>query len=116
MKNILFHNPQCSKSRGALQILQEKGIDIEVVEYLKTPPTVEEIKEICSKLNISPQELIRTKEPLFKELGLSLNTACSEAEWFQVLAKHPKLMERPILCYNDKAVIGRPPEKILNIL
>lgn len=116
MKNVIYHNPSCSKSRGALQILKEKGIDVEVVEYLKTPPPAKEIKELCQRLNISPKELVRTKETLFKELGLSLDSSMTDEQWCQTLAQNPKLIERPIVCLNGKAVIARPSEKVLEIL
>ncbi len=113
MKNIILHNPKCSKSRSALELLTAKGVDVEVVEYLKTPPSVDELKEICSLLNVDPKQIIRTKEDLFKELGLSLD---EDQDWFQVLAENPKLIERPIVCYNGKAAIGRPIENVLGIL
>lgn len=116
MKNKIFHNPKCSKSREALKLLQEKAIEIEVVEYLKNPPSASELKTICDTLNVAPTEIIRSKEPLFKELGLSLESGFSAQEWCLVLAKHPSLIERPIVCYQGKVVIGRPPETVLSIL
>jgi len=116
MKDVILHNPKCSKSRQTLQLLEEKGMDIPVVEYLKTPPSIQDLKYICSRLNVKPIQIIRTKEPLFKELGLSVDNNYSDDQWLQVLSKHPKLIERPIVCYKNKVAIGRPPENVLTIL
>jgi len=116
MKNSILHNPKCSKSRQTLQLLQEKGVDIQVVEYLKEPPSVDDLNYICSGLGVSPTEIIRSKEDLFKELGLSLKDERTDSEWFKLLAKNPKLIERPIVCYKGKVAMGRPPENVLSIL
>lgn len=113
----IYHNPRCSKSRGALQILQEKfsDDDIEEIRYLENPPSVEKLAEICQLLDVEPLQIIRTGEKLFKELGLSENDACGSWEWLQIMAEHPKLIERPIVLYKHKAVVARPPEKIMEI-
>lgn len=111
----IYHNPQCTKSRQTLELLREKGFEPQVVEYLKTPPTVSELKEILKKLGMLAVEIIRTQEPEYKELGL-LNSRMSEDGLIQVMAKHPKLIERPIVVNGKRAAIGRPPENILAIL
>ena len=113
-KNILYHNPNCSKSRQTLDLMKEKGITAEIVEYLKTPPSAEEIADICTKLGIEPTSIIRTKEA--QELGLNPADNKDAKEWFAILNKQPVLLERPILVYNGKAAVGRPPENILNII
>lgn len=113
MKISMFHNPKCSKSRETLQILNERGITPELILYLKTPPTEKELSEIVKKLGIAPQNLIRFKEPAASNLGLSLSDTRPEAEWLQLMAEHPILIERPIVMTDKKAVIGRPPEKVL---
>ncbi|GAA4824299.1 arsenate reductase (glutaredoxin) [Algivirga pacifica] len=106
----IYHNPRCSKSRQSLQLLEEAKQDIEVVKYLDTPPTKEELEDILKKLGMKPSEIIRKGEAIYKEnyKGKDL----TEEEWIDVLLEHPKLIERPIIVHGDKAVIGRPPEKV----
>ena len=111
----ILHNPRCSKSRLALEILKDKGIDPEVVLYLKTPPTAEELTAILKKLGRNPRELMRKGQSEYKTLGLD-NTHLSDAELIDAMVKTPILIERPIVLANDKAAIGRPPESILEIL
>jgi arsenate reductase (glutaredoxin) len=110
----ILHNPRCRKSRNTLKILEEKGESIEIVEYLKNPPTRDELEEIIGMLNISPIELIRKGEGIFKEnyKGRQL----SDEEWIQAMIDNPILIERPIVLKNGKAAIGRPPEQVLVIL
>jgi len=110
----IYHNPRCSKSRQTLALLKEKGHDPEVIEYLKTPPTPTELKEILNKLSITPQELLRKNEADYKThfKGKQL----SDEEWITALITYPKLIERPIVINQDKAALGRPPEQVLNIL
>lgn len=110
----IYHNSRCSKSRSALSILQEKQLDVTVVNYLETPPSVEEIKDILKKLGIKAEELVRKGEKEFKEnyKGKEL----TEDEWINAMAKYPKLIERPIFVNGDKAVVGRPPEKVLELI
>ncbi len=110
---VIWHNPRCSKSRQTLGILEEKGIEAEVVKYLEETPSVEEIKVILKKLNISARELMRTKEDEYKTLGLKDET--DEQKLIEAMAAHPKLIERPIVIKGDKAVLGRPPEKVLEL-
>lgn len=110
----IYHNSRCSKSRSALSILQEKQLDVKVVNYLETPPSIKEIKDILKKLGIKAEELVRKGEKEFKEnyKGKEL----TEDEWINAMAKYPKLIERPIFVNGDKAVVGRPPEKVLEII
>lgn len=110
----IYHNPRCSKSRCSLDILNENNIDYEVVKYLEASPDAEEIKDLLKKLGIKAEELVRKGEPDFKNnyQGKTL----SEEEWIEAMVKFPKLIERPIFVNGDKAVIGRPPERILEIL
>jgi len=112
----IYHNPRCSKSRCALGLLQERGVDVDLIEYLKTPPTAAELDDLCTRLGIEPMQLIRTKEKLFTELGLSVKDDRTRTAWLDLLAAHPKLIERPIVVVGDRAVIGRPPEKVLELL
>lgn len=111
----LFHNPRCSKSRGALELLEERGIQPEVIRYLETPPSAAELKALLGKLGIGARQLLRTGEDEYKTLDLA-NPALSDEQLIAAMASHPKLIERPILIVGDKAVIGRPPEKVLEIL
>ena len=111
----LYHNPRCSKSRGALELLEARGLTPTVVRYLDTPLTAVQLTDLLRKLNISARQLLRTGEEDYKILNLA-DDSLSEAQLIQAMATHPKLIERPILVVGDKAVIGRPPEKILEIL
>ena len=116
MKNIkIYHNPRCSKSRKTLQIIRDHGIEPEVIEYLKTPPTESEIKKISNLLGLDPKRFVRTSENDFKENGLSEKISDNEA-MFRLMAKFPKVIERPIVVSDDSAIIGRPPENVLKIL
>jgi arsenate reductase len=112
----IYHNPRCSKSRGTLELLQDQGFDPRIIEYLKSPPTSDELQSICAALDVSPKELIRTGESRFSELGLSLDDDRSGAEWCKILSENPILIERPIVRAGDRAAIGRPPENVLKIL
>ena len=111
---VLYHNPRCSKSRSALALLEEKGIAPAVVEYLKTPPTAAELRALVKKLGIKPESLVRTGEDLYK--SDFKDKALSDAQWIDALAAHPILIERPIAIRGERAVIGRPPEKVLELL
>lgn len=110
----IYHNPRCRKSRETLQILNDSGQRIEIVEYLKNIPTITQIKEIISLLGITPKELVRTNEAEWKEnfRGRDL----SDEEIIEVMHKFPKLIERPIVIKDGKAVLGRPPENVKEIL
>ncbi len=111
---IIYHNPKCSKSRATKDILTKKTQKITVVEYLKNPPTIDEIKTILQELNISARELIRTGEIEYKEQNL-VNEK-EENHLIQAMVKTPKLIERPIVRTDKGTVIGRPPENVLSIL
>lgn len=110
----IYHNPRCSKSRNSLDIIRKKGVDVTVVEYLKTIPTKSELKDLLKKLNIPAKDLVRKGEQAYKDnfKGKEL----SEDEWIDAMINYPKLIERPIVVNGDKAVIGRPPEKVLEII
>ncbi len=116
MNNIILHNPRCTKSRETLKLTKDNNLELSIIEYLKTPPTVSQLDEICNKLGVEPLEITRTKEKLFAELGLSAKDKKTRKEWLKILSENPKLIERPIVIYNNKAIIGRPPEKVLEIL
>ncbi|MED5608440.1 MULTISPECIES: arsenate reductase (glutaredoxin) [Pseudomonas] len=111
----LFHNPRCSKSRGALELLEARGLAPTIVRYLETPPSAAELQALLGKLGIGARQLLRTGEEEYKTLGLD-DPQLSDAQLIEAMAAHPKLIERPILVAGDKAVIGRPPEKVLEIL
>ena len=113
-KTRILHNPRCSKSRQTLELLRDKGIEPEIIEYLKTPPDREELEAIIDTLGIEPRDLIRRHEALYKELDLDRDL--SRNELIDILVRNPKLIERPIVISDGKAAIGRPPEKILDIL
>jgi arsenate reductase len=116
MKDCILHNPRCTKSRETLKLLQERGIDLPVVEYLQQPLSKTELREICKLLGVRPLDIVRTKEDLFGELGLSKDNGYSDEQWLDVLASHPKLIERPIVVRRGRAAIGRPPENVLSLL
>ncbi len=111
----LYHNPRCSKSRGALELIEARGLTPNVVRYLETPLNAAQIKVLLGKLGISARQLLRTGEDEYKMLQLA-DESLSEAQLIDAIAQHPKLMERPILEVGDKAVIGRPPENVLELL
>jgi len=111
----IYHNPHCSKSRKTLDLLRDKGIEPTIVEYLKTPPTAEELKEVLGLLGLAPSGLMRKKEAAYKEAGLDDKSLSEEAQIAAMVA-HPKVIERPIVLSNGKARIGRPPESVLDIV
>jgi len=111
----IFHNPRCSKSRQTLALLEQQNIKAEIIEYLKTPPTKEQLEEIIAMLNIEPRDLLRKGESLYKELGL-VDLNLSNEQLVQAMCDNPKLIERPIVINNGKAKIGRPPESVLTII
>jgi len=111
----IYHNPRCSKSRATLQLLEARGLEPKIVEYLKTPPSAAELKRILKKLGRKPRELVRTCEPRYAELGLK-HRAPDDDALIALMVANPILIERPIVVAGDKAAIGRPPEKVLEIL
>lgn len=115
MNVTIYHNPRCAKSRETLQLLRGHDIEPSVIEYLKTPPSASELRALLQMLGLKPRELLRTKETAYKELGLS-NPGLSDAQLIEAMVQHPVLIERPIVVKGKKARLGRPPEKILEIL
>jgi arsenate reductase len=110
----IYHNNRCSKSRGACEILKSNGIETQLIEYLKTPPTELEIKDILKKLDMKAADLVRKGEEIYKTNFAGREY--SEEDWIKILAANPVLIERPIIVNGNRAVIGRPVEKVLEIL
>ncbi|MCA8995909.1 MAG: arsenate reductase (glutaredoxin) [Planctomycetaceae bacterium] len=115
MKLRIYHNARCSKSRQTLKLIQDAGIEPEVIAYLDEPPSTRELNDLLKKLEMEPQDLMRKGEAIYKELDLA-NRNLSRKEAIQLLHDHPKLIERPIVVSGDRAVIGRPPENVLDLL
>lgn len=111
----IYHNPRCSKSRQTLQLLNDQGVQTEVVEYLKNPPSVAELEAILSALQIEARALLRKGEEEYKTLGLE-NLALTQEQLIRCMCDNPKLIERPIVVNGAKATLGRPPENVLAIL
>lgn len=112
----LWHNPRCSKSREALALLRQRGVEPVLRLYLDEPPTRGELEALADALALEPLRFLRVKEPLFRELGLSAGDTRTRAEWLEILARHPQLLERPILQVGGRARLGRPPETVLELL
>jgi arsenate reductase len=112
---LVYHNPVCSKSRGALEILGEQGVDVEVIEYLKAPLTRAELERIVDAIPDAPSALVR-KDKRFQELGLAAGDYVTKEQVVAVLLEHPELMERPVVFRGERAVIARPSEKVLELL
>lgn len=110
----IYHNPRCRKSRETLALLESKGKTPEIILYLETPPSEKDLKAILKKLGISPVQLLRKGEAIYKEQykGKTL----TDAEWIKAMVTHPKLIERPIVINGNQAALGRPPEQVLDIL
>ena len=115
MAVTIYHNPRCSKSRQTLALLQDKGIEPEVVEYLKDTPDADTLEALLMKLDLEPRELMRRKEAPYKDLGLD-DPGLSRQALIAAMVEHPILIERPIVVKGAKAALGRPPEKVLEIL
>jgi arsenate reductase len=111
----IFHNPRCSKSRATLTLLQEQGIEPEIILYLETPPDAGELRIILDKLDMSPRELMRTGEAEFRQQGLD-DKSLTDDELITAMIATPKLIQRPIVLAGDRAAMGRPPESVLDIL
>lgn len=111
----IYHNPQCSKSRATLALLEENDISPEIIYYLETPPSIKELKTILQKLGMQLHDLLRRSEEDFDTLGLD-DDSLNEAIVFDLLQKHPHLLQRPIIIKGEKAVIGRPPENVLALI
>ena len=115
MKTTLYHNPRCSKSRATLELLNSRGVEPQIIEYLKSPPDAATLKKILSLLGLGPRELMRQNETAYKEAGLD-NPDLNDDDLINAMIEHPVLIERPIFLANGKAAIGRPPENVLIIL
>lgn len=115
MHAICYHNPRCGKSRQAVQLLKEQGVELEIIEYLKTPPSFEELSDIIQKLGGNPRDIIRKKEVEYTAKGLDDKTLDQDT-LITIMINNPILIERPIVIANGKAAIGRPPEAVLAIL
>ena len=115
MKVKIYHNPRCSKSRQTLEILNKKKLDIDIIEYLKSPLDSNEISNILKKLGYTARDLLRRGEDIYKNKNLS-DESLTDDFLIDMMSKNPILIERPIVVCNDKAVIGRPPEKVLEII
>jgi len=111
----LYHNPRCSKSRAALELLRSRGIEPTIMAYLDTPPDSQALAELLRKLGVGPRQVLRTSEPEYEALGLA-DPALDDATLLQAIASHPRLLERPIAVRGVRAVIGRPPERVLELL
>ncbi len=115
MSVTILHNPRCSKSRQALALLKDRGVEPKIVEYLDVPPTTAELKAILGQLGLGPRDIIRKGEKVYKELELG-DDSLSDIALITAMVEHPILIERPIVVKGGKAAVGRPPEKILEIL
>jgi len=115
MSVTIYHNPRCSKSRQTLELIRNKGIEPEIIEYLDTPPSANKMAQLLSLLGMEPVQIMRKGEAIYKELGLK-DTDLSHTELIKTLIENPKLIERPIVVNGDKAALGRPPENVLAIL
>lgn len=111
----IYHNPRCSKSRATLALLEERGIEPDIVRYLETPPSAEELCDMLRMLGRSPRELLRRGESEYKALGLD-DPALDDTALVTAMVNHPRLIERPIVVADGKAALGRPPESVLEIL
>ena len=115
MAVTIYHNPRCSKSRQTLQLLRDRGIEPEVVEYLKTPPGADELDAMLAKLGIEPRALMRTKESAYREAGMA-DDGLSRRALIDLMVANPIVIERPIVVNGARAALGRPPESVLAIL
>lgn len=111
----LYHNARCSKSRAAVSLLEAAGCAVDIVYYLETPPSAAELRELLAKLNLTPRQLLRCGEDEYKSLNLA-DSALSDEQLLAAMCAHPRLIERPIAVRGDKAVVGRPPERVLELL
>ena len=111
MKVSIYYNPKCSKCRATLTLLQEKGIEPQLLHYLENAPSAEELEIVLKMLGKYPKDIIRFNEEIAQELGLSPADERADSEWLKIISGNPKLLERPIVIIGDRAVVGRPPER-----
>jgi len=109
----IYHNPRCSKSRETLQLIKDAGVEVEIVEYLNETPTEDDLKTILMKLNLKPTDIIRKGESVYKEKFKNSNF--NDNEWVKIMVEYPKLIERPIVVKGNKAILGRPPQNVLDL-
>jgi arsenate reductase len=114
-KVTLYHNPRCSKSRAARDLLEARGVELDIVEYLVTPPDAATLRDLLRCLGVGPRKLLRTGEAEYRELGLD-NPSLTDDALIDAIAGHPRLLERPLAVRGERAVIGRPPERVLELL
>jgi arsenate reductase len=112
---VMYHNPRCSKSRETLQLLSERDIEPQIIEYLDDPPSPQELQRIIGLLGVEVRELIRTTEAVYREAGLD-DESLSEDELIEAICESPELLQRPIVISGDRAIIGRPPSRVLEII
>ncbi len=112
---VIYHNPNCSKSRETLQILEDNHLNPDIIEYLEQPPTPQELKDVIKMLGVSARDLLRTTEPVYKDTDLDDDTL-TDAEIIEAICKYPALLQRPIVISGATAVIGRPPTRVLEII
>lgn len=115
MAVTIYHNPRCSKSRQTLQLLKDNGVEPVVVEYLKTPPSEQELQRVLKLLGLKPRDILRTKEAEYKQAGLD-DATLSDAQIIKLMVEYPKVIERPIVVTEHSAALGRPPEKVLEVI
>ena len=116
MENVtLYHNPDCSKSRATLALLEQNDVSADIIFYLETPPDAAQLKVLLGKLNLGVRDILRMSEPEFEELGLD-DQSLSDEIVLDILSNHPKLLQRPIAVRGEKAIIGRPPENVLELI
>jgi len=110
----IYHNPRCSKSRQTLKIIEDHGVEPEIIKYLKDVPSKDELKSLIKMLGIKPEELVRKTEKVYKEKYKGKDL--SDDEWIEAMVEHPKLIQRPIVVEGKKAILGRPPENVEKLL
>ncbi|MDH3199401.1 MAG: arsenate reductase (glutaredoxin) [Myxococcales bacterium] len=115
MTVTIWHNPQCSKSRQTLQLVRDHHVEPEVIEYLKTSPSIEELEDVLQKLGMEPRELMRKKEARYEELSLD-DPSLTRKDLIRAMVDNPVLIERPVVLRGNRAVLGRPPENVLELL
>ena len=114
-KTVIYHNPRCSKSRETLQIIQDNHVDTEIIDYLDDPPTAEELKRIIAMLGVPARDLMRTTEPVYKDADLD-DDSLSDDDIIEAICEFPALLQRPIVISGGRAIIGRPPSRVLEII
>ncbi|KAA3641564.1 MAG: arsenate reductase (glutaredoxin) [Proteobacteria bacterium] len=112
---IIYHTPRCSKSRATLALLQSQQLDTQIIKYLETPPSPQTLKKLLKMLDLSPRDILRTGEQEYTDFGMD-NPDLSDDQLLQLMSANPKVIERPIVVYQDKAVLGRPPENVLELI